>query len=314
MKLNDKRGVVRPPAVAGAFYPEARAELDSLIHSSFLHRLGPGTYPNNLKNVKGNEKRLEGVVECLIVPHAGYIYSGPVAAHSYLRIREIFFSSPSNENRAAKLSVIIFGPNHYGIGSGIAASPSEFWQTPYGDVAIDSVFTKTLVKTPAIIDIDFLAHSREHSIEVQIPFLQYVSAGISSFSFVPISMMLQDYETSMQVASIIESAIKSCLQKDPNRNFLVLGSSDLTHYEPRLKASKNDAKLLEEVDKLDISGFYRVLERNNISACGYGPIAVTMASAKAFGKKRGLLLKYSTSGDVSGDESSVVGYSAVHFQ
>jgi AmmeMemoRadiSam system protein B len=156
---------------------------------------------------------------------------------------------------------------------------------------------------------DELAHSREHSIEVQLPFLQAISAHlVSKVRIVPISLMLQDSKTAQEVGEDVSKVISA--SPDP---VLVIASSDLTHYEPAKAAGEKDRRLLEKVERLDVSSYYTVLERLNISACGYGAIATVMNISKRFGMKRANVLKYATSGDTSGDLSSVVGYSSVRF-
>lgn len=293
---------IRQPAVAGQFYPSEKDELYELIHRSFTSSIGPGKFPS--PSISQSIEEIS-TVECFIVPHAGYIYSGPVAAHSY-KVAFDFFQKFKGEER---IIVFIFGPNHYGIGSGVALSGATKWRTPLGDVALASDHVKILASDSRIMDIDDIAHSREHSIEVQVPFLQATAGSlIEKVSIIPICLMLQDIDTAVEVGGEVFSLIEQ--MKSP---VLVIGSSDFTHYEPHEKASLKDHALLEEVTKLQIPTFYNVLERRNVTACGYGAIATVMHISHKLGKRRGLLLKYATSGDTSGDKSSVVGYSAVHF-
>jgi len=291
---------IRQPAVAGQFYPSDKDELYELIHRSFTNSIGPGKFPS------GSQKPQEiSRVECVIVPHAGYIYSGPVAAHSY-KIAFDFFQKFKDEDR---LVVFILGPNHYGIGSGVALSGVKRWHTPLGDISVATDFVKKLASDSRIVDIDDIAHSREHSIEVQIPFLQAMAGNMGDkVSVVPICLMLQDLETAGEVGDEVLSQIKQS-----NLPSLVIGSSDLTHYESHEKASLKDHAVLDEVTRLQILSFYNVLEIRNVTACGYGAIAAVMNISKKLGKREGTLLKYATSGETSGDKSSVVGYSAVHF-
>ncbi len=177
---------IRLPSVSGQFYPSDRDELHELIHRCFTHALGPGKFPSASSVLNSQEISR---VECLIVPHAGFIYSGPVAAHSY-RIAFDFFQKFKDEKNT---TVVILGPNHYGIGSGIALSGATKWRTPLGDVKVASELGKILTLSSNIIDVDEVAHSREHSIEVQIPFVQTMGSFSSdSFSILPISLMLQD--------------------------------------------------------------------------------------------------------------------------
>ena len=248
-------------ASPASFTPLIETSLFELIHRSFTDPIGPGKFPS--KSVK---ERKVSRVESLLVPHAGYIYSGPVAAHSFDLIHD-FFQSFNSEK---KVVVIILGPNHYGIGSGVALSNSEFWETPIGKVKVDLELAKRLTERSSIIDLDDVAHSREHSIEVQIPFLQAMAGTlIEKVSILPICMMLQDFETSKEVGNELFRMID-----EVDVPFVVLGSSDLTHYEPYERAFAKDSKLLKEVEKMDIPAFYTVIEKLNLSACGYGAIAV----------------------------------------
>jgi MEMO1 family protein len=293
---------VRLPAVAGQFYPSDKDELYEIIHRCFTHDLGPGKFPFSERE---DDSKDFSRIEAIIVPHAGYVYSGPIAAHSY-KVAFDFFQKFKHEK---EIVVIILGPNHYGIGSGVALSGAESWGTPLGRVKVSKVATTELCNASSIIDIDNTSHSREHSIEVQIPFIQAVSASlIDTISIVPISLMLQDFETVAEVAdAVLKFATKSGLPS------LVIGSCDLTHYEPHEKACQKDLALLAEVESLNIKSFYNVLERKGVSACGYGAIASSMHLSRNLGKTKGRLLKYATSGDTSGNNSAVVGYSSVHF-
>lgn len=273
---------IRTPAVAGMFYPEESDELKKSIHRMFLHKLGPGKIPPS--DVK---KRIYGV----ICPHAGYMYSGPIAAQSFYSI----------SSEAEKLFVII-GPNHWGIGSNVATMKDGGWETPLGTVQIDSD-TAIEISKLANIDIDSFSHSREHSIEVQIPILQYM---YTDFKIVPITLIDQNKETALKLGE----AIAKVAQK---KNIMIIGSSDFTHYEPNDFAHEQDKLLIETILKLDLDRFYAVLNEKNISACGYGAIASTIVACKNLGATKGELLKYATSGDVTGDMDSVVGYGSIIF-
>jgi len=295
----------RSPVVAGLFYPAKADELNESIHSSFKSDFGPGTFPSRNITRSSSEPRHKKPAECLVVPHAGYIYSGPFAAYSYLKAFEYLVSSDSNS-----VTAIILGPNHYGIGSGVSLSECQFWTTPLGDVRVDEEVSFEISKRSEIVDYDQLAHSREHSIEVQVPFLQVVcSIAEKDLAIVPICLMLQDRETAEQISKSLLSVIR---ERKPGST-LVLGSSDLTHYEPQIQASSKDTKLLATVSNMNILDFYNVLERLNVTACGYGAIASTMYAAIGLGCRRGDVLKYGSSADCTGDKSSVVGYSSVEF-
>jgi MEMO1 family protein len=290
--------------VAGSFYPAGKDDLLAEISRCFRDKkIGPGvSLPEDLRRPRIAKEPSR--IECFVVPHAGYAYSGPVAAHSYSAAFDILISNQKT------IRAIILGPNHQGVGSGIALSPSNEWQTPLGKVKIDRALSKEISESSEIIDVDGIAHSFEHSIEVQLPFLQ-ATVGDRDLSFVPICLMLQDLESAQEVGDAIFKAIQS--EQHGSDAFLILGSSDLTHYEPQSRANAQDKKLLDRIVTLDLPSYYTTLERNNVTACGYGAIAVLMAVAKKLGKTRGTVLKYATSGDATGDMSSVVGYSAVHF-
>jgi AmmeMemoRadiSam system protein B len=304
LRTSDIVGDIRHPVVAGQFYPLEREELLAEITKCFQDKkIGPGVkIPEQSEEVRSSKE--SNRIECFIVPHAGYIYSGPVAAHSYA----VAFKNLISKTK--RIKVVILGPNHQGIGSGIALSPSSAWSTPLGAVKVDRDLSKEISSYSEIIDTNALSHFYEHSIEVQLPFLQAITSKLD-MSLVPISLMLQDRSSAEEVSEAIFKAIQS--EKYEDDRFLILGSSDLTHYEPQSIANSQDMKLLATVQALDIPSYYTTLERNNITACGYGAIASVMGISKKLGKLKGILLKYATSGDTSGDTSSVVGYSAVHF-
>lgn len=267
---------MRSPAVAGQFYPrspdELRRQLDEMFGGVF-------------SGVSKEELAVLGAV----VPHAGYIYSGAVAAEVYARLPK-------------RQTYVILGPNHHGMGAPVALS-RDSWRTPLGEVSVDLELADALAGT--IIDQDETAHRSEHSIEVQIPFLQ---RRFSDFKILPIAMGLQDEETAVEVGSVLAKAAS-----DLKRDVTVIASSDFTHYEPQEVARKVDSRLIEAVLNMDVPELYGRVYRYNATACGYGPIAATITAARAFGATSGKLLRYATSGDVVGDYSQVVGYGAIVF-
>jgi AmmeMemoRadiSam system protein B len=266
------------------FYPKEEDALKSSIRDSFLHSYGPGKLPPS-----ESSKKIYGV----ICPHAGYAYSGPIAAHSYYAM--------SSEKYAL---FVIVGPNHWGIGCSVASMKECKWQTPLGNVEVDSESSVELNKISGVIELDFYSHTREHSLEVQIPMLQEVYSH--QFKIVPVILINQDYTTVKQVGSAIAKIAK-------RKKAVIIGSSDLTHYEENSVAHKQDKLLIEPILKLDLDDFYRVLQENQVSACGYGAIASTMLACKELGATQGTLLKYATSGDIAGDMTSVVGYPSIVF-
>jgi len=275
---------VRKPAVAGSFYPAKKDELLQMIERCFMHSYGPGKKPP-----ASNGKKIIGMV----CPHAGYMYSGPVAAHSYYEASSL----------KADLIVMI-GPNHYGIGSGIATMKEGSWETPLGFVDVNINTAAQVVKSSGIVDFDDAAHSEDHCLEVQLPMLQYIYKH--RFEILPIILWMQDRETAVDVGKAIAEIAK-------DKNVLLIASSDFTHYEPNEQAHRKDNELIKTILELDVSRYYTVLERLNVTACGYGAIASIMTAAKILGAMKGELLKYATSGDIAGDKSSVVGYASILF-
>lgn len=281
------KGNRRAPAVAGIFYPSDARELYQLIELSFKEqRFGPGHLP---PSKEFNRRRIYGIVS----PHAGYVYSGAVAANGY------YETSSMNFDR-----IVMIGPNHYGIGTGLATVRNGIWETPLGEVEVDSELASQIAENSGILDFDELAHSRDHCLEVQLPFLQYIKKN--QFKIVPVIMIMQDKVTASEIGESIASSTR-------NRNTLLIASSDFTHYEPNDEAHRKDDELIKAILSLDISNFYTTFERLNVSACGYGAIASIMTAAKALGATKGELLRYATSGDVMGDTNNVVGYASIIF-
>ncbi|MCK4439845.1 AmmeMemoRadiSam system protein B, partial [Candidatus Bathyarchaeota archaeon] len=200
--------------------------------------------------------------------------------------------------------VFLFGPNHTGYGSGLAVMNEGFWRTPLGDVEIDAELANQVVRESRIIDIDDSAHRFEHSIEVQLPFLQYFYN--SEFKIVPICFLMQDSSSAREVGEAVAKVLAE-------KNGVIIASSDMTHYEPQESVERKDTMALEAVEAMDEAKFYSVIEANRVSACGYGPIGALITAAKILGAKEAKLLCHKTSGDVTGDYSSVVGYAAVCF-
>lgn len=277
----------RHPSQAGAFYAGTAQSLKAQIEGCFTHRFGPGKLPkvveDGLRNVVG-----------LICPHAGYMYSGPVAAHAYYNLA--VDGKPD--------VVVIFGPNHTGRGSALALMTEGVWRTPLGDVEIDTLTAKQIVGESRIVDVDDSAHTFEHSIEVQLPFLQYLYG--STFKFVPICFLMQDLESSREVGRAVAKALSG-------KNSLIIASTDMTHYEPHERAQRKDKMAIDAVAKMDEELYYSTVESQNISTCGYGPTVAVITAAKLLGAKRAQLLCYKTSGDMISDFSSVVGYASMSF-
>lgn len=278
---------IRKPCVADAFYAGTRTELTDQIIECFNHRFGPGKVPEVTAH---GPRKIVGLVS----PHAGYVYSGPVAANAYARLAsdglpDVF---------------VILGPNHTGQGSGVSILTEGAWETPIGISKIDSVLAKQIQKSSSIMDIDETAHSHEHSIEIQLPFLQFLFKD--AVKFIPICMMMQDLRTCRDIA-------KSIIEQTKGKDIVMIASSDFTHYEPHETASKKDRTAIDAILTLDSETLNELGESSRVTMCGYGPITTLMEAAKLQGNVQSKLLAYRTSGDISGDRSAVVGYASILF-
>ncbi|RJS89261.1 AmmeMemoRadiSam system protein B [Candidatus Bathyarchaeota archaeon] len=275
---------MRRPIFAGSFYPRDPGELRREIENCFLHRFGPGKLPG--------EPSAERRTISLVCPHAGYLYSGPVASHAYYRLGQ----------EAAPEVVVILGPNHTGLGSPVSLMAKGEWVTPLGRVEIDEVLAKEVFRASNIIDVDEVAHMNEHSIEVQLPFLQYIYG--SGFKLVPICMGFQDLETSREVGRALGTVLRG-------KNAVLIASSDLSHYVPQRVAEEKDKMVIDAVLSLDEEVLQSRVRSHGISACGYGPISAVLVASKMLGARSAELLSYRTSGDITGDYSAVVGYCSI---
>ncbi len=278
----------RRAVAAGTFYEGKEERLKEQIQNCFLHRLGPGKIPT--------AKEGKGEIKACIVPHAGYMYSGHVAAHAYAAMGNDGFPDVC----------IILGPNHTGYGSGIAVMTQGEWETPLGSVLIHTQTAKAIHK--GIIDDDKTSHLYEHSIEVQLPFLQFLNP---SFSFVPLCMGMQDYDTAKDIADILAE-----------QDILLIASTDFSHVGfgygqvppqgilSHQWANEQDKKAIDAILSLDAKRFMEVVDEHAISMCGYGCVAAVMIAAKKLGAKKATLLSYATSYDIHPSDSCV-GYAAI---
>lgn len=287
----------RKPHVAGQFYAGTKSELEQQIASCFTHPFGPRELPNPRDTGQRN-------VVGIISPHAGYTYSGSVAANGYSRI--------SKDGTPGVF--IVLGPNHWARGSGVSTQTEGTWETPLGAIAVARDLAKNIQRASEIIDIDDTAHAAEHSIEVQLPFIQFISKGEAQF--IPICSWMQDLRTSREIA-------RSIVDQTKDKDFVVVASSDFTHHE-RTIADKDEKEMLariEESDKraidailaLDDAKLNELGEAQKVTMCGYGPITTLIAVAKLLGSVRAEFLAHRTSHDITGDASYVVGYSSILF-
>jgi len=266
--------MIREPAVAGQFYPERPYELTSLI-----------------KSMVDNRAAKEDVVG-LICPHAGFIYSGPVTGATVSRIK-------------FKDTFIIIGPNHTGAGKPLSIMTEGVWRTPLGELEIDSELAKRILAKSKYLEEDFMAHHYEHSIEVQLPFLQYFRSDIK---IVPIILSFASAWIYKELGKEIAAAIK-----ESGKEVVIMASSDMTHYESQDSAKEKDAQAIDAILALDEDLLLKRVQGLDITMCGYAPAIALIAAAKELGTRGAELVKYLTSGDATGDYSSVVGYAGIIF-
>ena len=241
-----------------------------------------------IKGLINENARKSEVIACLL-PHAGYEYSGKVAAETLSRV-------------IIKDKIILFGPNHTGKGENFSIMVEGSWQTPLGEVRIDSDLAKKILASSKYLKNDFLAHQDEHSLEVELPLLQYLK---SNFEIVPIAFLNSNVEALKEIGRAVVQVIKN------DKNCLLIASSDMTHYEPRESAQKKDMLAIEAILELNEDKLIERVAKFDITMCGYAPVAAMICAAKALGAKKGELIKYQTSGESTGDFSSVVGYAGI---
>jgi len=268
--------MLRLPAVAGRFYPSHPAELTALIQKYVVS--DPGKPPVR-------------VTACL-VPHAGYVYSGHVAGAVLARI-------------ALPAKIIILGVRHYPRGEPAAILSSGAWRTPLGDARIDEPLAEALKKACPLLREDSVAHSTEHSLEVQLPFLQEL---VPDFTFVPVALGTVQFESLVSVGEGIARVLEASKE-----NVLLLTTSDLNHYEDDATTRIKDRKAIEQLLALEPRGLFDTCRSEEISMCGLGPATAMLTALNALRVKKSELVKYATSADVSGDRSAVVGYAGMIF-
>ncbi|AOW80270.1 putative dioxygenase [Halodesulfurarchaeum formicicum] len=271
---------VRSPAVAGQFYAGTAAGLREQIESAFKHSVGPGTVPD----VTDREASLAGLVS----PHAGYPYSGPIAAHGFSRL------AASGRPDV----VVLIGPNHSAAGAPLAISGASAWETPLGTVPVNDSLRDKLADFPDLT-IDEATHAGEHSLEVQVPFLQYLYDD--SVPILPIVMSRQNEGTIEQLRTAVTNGLGT------ETNAVLLASTDLTHYEPAVVARDRDEPVLDAIRSLDSDSIVQAA-RSGHTMCGWGPTASVLQASADLGAETGTVLQYATSGDTAGDTDSVVGY------
>jgi MEMO1 family protein len=264
---------IRNPVVAGKFYPGTAAALRKLIAGLV------------------DEQAVKRDVFGAILPHAGYFYSGGVAAAAISRIN---FGD----------TFVIIGPNHTGLGKPFSIMTEGSWKTPLGDVAIDTELAEGILEASTRLEKDRDAFAEEHSIEVQLPFLQFFKKEIK---FVPIILAAYaDPDPYLEMGVQLGGALTRF-----GRKTIIIASSDMTHYQTREIAQKKDTAAIDAILALDPEELFQRVREENISMCGYAPAMVLLRAAKVRGSMEAELVRYSTSGDITGDYSSVVGYASI---
>jgi AmmeMemoRadiSam system protein B len=268
--------MLRLPAVAGRFYPSHPAELTALINKCVATDASNPPIP----------------VRACLVPHASYVYSGHVAGAALARI-------------ALPRKIIILGVRHYPRGEPAAILSSGAWRTPLGDARIDEELAEALKKACPLLREDSVAHSTEHSLEVQLPFLQVLARD---FTFVPVALGTVQFESLVSVGEAIGRVLEA-----RKEDVLLLTTSDLNHYEDDATTRVKDRKAIEQLLALDPRGLYDTCREEEISMCGLGPAVAMLTALNALRVKKSELVRYATSADVSGDRSAVVGYAGITF-
>lgn len=266
---------VRNPVVSGRFYPSSASEIKSMI-TGFL----------------AEEKQTKTEAIGCVLPHAGYVYSGKVAA---LTLSQIHIPE----------KVILLGPNHTGLGAPYSIMAEGLWETPLGKVKVDADLAGLILRNSRHIKEDERAHTDEHSLEVELPIIQYFK---SKFEIVPIAFLSDQLDTLVEIGNDIARVIKEYGYRE---KVLLLASSDLTHYEPEKEARDKDMRAIEAILSIDEKRLKKQITDFNITMCGYAPVIAMLSCARGLGASRGRLIRYQTSGEVTGDKTSVVGYAGI---
>src|SRR3954470_524967 len=270
---------IRKAAVAGTWYPGTAEALAAAID-------------RHLAAADASAVDVDGELVSLIAPHAGLLFSGPVAAHAYRLLR----------SRAFDVAVLV-GPSHYVGFEGVSVVSSGGFETPFGVVPIDAACARAISDTSPIVHDHPAAHTREHSLEMQLPFLARLAPAMP---IVPLVMGVQTAPTATELGAVLAAALRG-------RRALLVASTDLSHFHPADEALALDRVVIDCVARFDADRLQAALERQPHHACGGGPMVAVMRAAKAGGARDATVLKYADSGDVTGDKSSVVGYMAAAF-
>lgn len=271
----------RPPAVAGSFYPAGAEALRAALRACREHPLAVAGGP---------EERAEPPC-ALVVPHAGYAYSGPIAARCYALLPD-----------PPPAAIALVGPDHRGWGAPVSLSSASAWQTPLGTAPTERRLTEALLAHCPCASYHDGAHGVEHALEVQVPFIQERYGD--QVPLLPVLIADQAWATCQTLGSALAAVIA-------DRAILLVASSDWTHYAPRAVAEEQDRRAMRPLLDLDPAAFHGAIVRGRVSSCGFGAVAAVLHAAKLLGARRAVLLGYATSADTGGQPESVVGYAAI---
>jgi len=292
MRESEMRGV-REAAVAGAFYESSREALVASLRDCFLHELGPGALA---QVAAGGPGRVRAVVS----PHAGYIYSGPAAALAIAALAE----------DGVPETAVILGPSHYTSDRRVALSSAAAWRTPLGEVPVDVDLAGQLLKSSDLFEVDEQVHAREHSLEVQLPFLQFVY-GERAPKICAVCVRAHPYGAPDDLVADARELGEALAEALRGRRAVVIASTDFSHHLPQELAQSQDRLALEAILNLDPEGLLHTVAEHDISMCGPVPVAIALFAALRQGPCETKLLRHYTSGDVTGDRHSVVGYASL---
>ena len=278
---------IRPAAVAGTWYPGTRATLERTVDAHLGAAAKDAAYESTAVGVR--------CPRAVIAPHAGLMYSGPVAAYAYQLVRGCAYDA-----------VVLVGPSHFVGFEGVSMWPRGGWSTPFGDVPVAADIAAVIAAGAPVQEYP-AAHAREHSLEMQLPFVAHLLPGVP---IVPLVMGYQTRTTAEQLGDALGRALRRTDGPNDPPNVLLVASSDLSHYHDARTAAAMDGVIVRHVDAFDPEALMDALEREPMHACGGGPMVAVLRAARALGATRARVLRYADSGDVSGDKDAVVGYMA----
>ncbi len=283
---------VRQPAVAGQFYEGRKEALTASIQECFLHPLGPGSLPRA-------DPDGPGAIAAVVSPHAGYMFSGPAAAHGYHALAPDGLPD----------TIVILGPSHYTASRRAAVSLVDAWRTPLGDAPVDGDLGRDLIQASPLVEEDEQAHQSEHSLEVQVPFLQFIYSDRMP-RILPVCLRSHPMHDIDSLVGDTDDLGRALAATVGSRRVLLVASTDFSHQVPQEIAERQDRFALDAIEAMDPGSLLRTVFTRGISMCGPVPVAVALSFCLARGRHEPELLRYYTSGDIIGDRRAVVGYAS----